>query len=145
VNAHRLRQVAEPAYPDDTHPTLRPSIPPKRRVDGDAAAQQRCRNFKAERIGNRKRKASVDADAIGEASVAAHTGLDDPCAEVLVAALAPFTLQAAPALPADTDPSAEVEMSDQRPLERDRPHDLVPGNECVISISTSWGPSSTGT
>ncbi|MDH3818139.1 MAG: hypothetical protein OES21_05960, partial [Myxococcales bacterium] len=67
----------------------------------------------------------VDADAIGEASVAAHTGFDDPFAEILVASLTPFTLQAAPALPADPDPSAEVEVHDERPLPRDRPNDLV--------------------
>ena len=73
-------------------------MPPQSKWRGD---------FGAQGIGNRKREAAVDDDAIGEATVAADTSLDDVGAEVLVAALTPLALKAAPALPADTDPSAQ--------------------------------------
>ena len=85
----------------------------ERRVDGDPATKQRRRNFRAQRIGYRKREAAVDLDAVGETSVPSDTCLDDVRAEVLVAMLTWLAPETAPALPADADASTEVEMRDQ--------------------------------
>ena len=87
----------------------------------------------ARRLGDREGEAAVEADAVGEAAVVAHAGGHVRRAQVLVAGDARLAGEAGPALPADADPRARLQVPDLGPEGRDRAHDLVAGDHRVAA------------
>ena len=105
----------------------------QRCVDGNASAEQRSGVFALQSSGNRSDKARVDADGIGEASIAVKAGALELRAEILETFAAPFAVPAGVRLPPDADTVPDRKAQAVAAGLRNRSYNLVAGDERLLA------------